>query len=442
MTPIAVVTVFAPRPEHPNWRDDYVPLLKLQRATANRFGHPHIVVTDGDLGRDFDEMAVTLPANLMRAQLAGQIAWLSSAQAKDCATLLVDADCLVARSLSPLFDGAEDFDLGLTPRADPVAPINNGAMYIPRGSAEAVLPFFRAALERCAEHWGGARARRKPGPISTRGGSFSNGLGRRDHGHGAGAAPARARSAARRRAQIAKASRAGIRSGTAIRALCAWRIRGPRAGGNGRDPGPRQFSGTPAVSGLPEIQQSRPFAAYVYTDFRVEPGEIYLSADEKKLAELARGARHPRAEHQAGRSPNKDWGWSAGSASPRAARSSAWSRSARPAFRQLEGVEFIPTRDIREACGVLSGAALLIAPEGGLHHAAAALGVRAVVIFGGFISPATTGYDAAYATSLPAARPAGCAFAARIARARWPRIAPHARSRAASARALAREGAA
>jgi hypothetical protein len=155
MTPIAVVTVFAPRPEHPNWRDDYVPLLKLQRATANRFGHPHIVVTDGDLGRDFDELAVTLPANLMRAQLAGQIAWLSSAQAKDCATLLVDADCLVARSLSPLFEGAEDFDLGLTPRADPVAPINNGAMYIPRGSAEAVLPFFRAALERCAEHWGG-----------------------------------------------------------------------------------------------------------------------------------------------------------------------------------------------------------------------------------------------------------------------------------------------
>jgi hypothetical protein len=76
MTPIAVVTVFAPRPEHPNWRDDYVPLLKLQRATANRFGHPHIVVTDGDLGRDFDEMAVMLPANLMRAQLAGQIAWL------------------------------------------------------------------------------------------------------------------------------------------------------------------------------------------------------------------------------------------------------------------------------------------------------------------------------------------------------------------------------
>jgi ADP-heptose:LPS heptosyltransferase len=48
---------------------------------------------------------------------------------------------------------------------------------------------------------------------------------------------------------------------------------------------------------------------------------------------------------------------------------------------------------VRQASAVLAGAALLISPEGGLHHAAAALGLRAVVIFGGFISPATTGYD-------------------------------------------------
>jgi FkbM family methyltransferase len=67
------------------------------------------------------------------------------------------------------------------------------------------------------------------------------------------------------------------------------------------------------------------------------------------------------------------------------------------------------------AAGVLSGASLLISPEGGLHHAAAALGVRAVVIFGGFISPATTGY-ALHTNLFTAARPAGCASAACIAR--------------------------
>ncbi len=41
---------------------------------------------------------------------------------------------------------------------------------------------------------------------------------------------------------------------------------------------------------------------------------------------------------------------------------------------------------------MLSHAQAYLGPEGGLHHAAAALRVRAVVIFGSFISPETTGY--------------------------------------------------
>jgi ADP-heptose:LPS heptosyltransferase len=50
------------------------------------------------------------------------------------------------------------------------------------------------------------------------------------------------------------------------------------------------------------------------------------------------------------------------------------------------------TETFRDALCVLSLARLYIGPEGGLHHAAAALGVPAVVIFGGFSSPAATGY--------------------------------------------------
>lgn len=57
------------------------------------------------------------------------------------------------------------------------------------------------------------------------------------------------------------------------------------------------------------------------------------------------------------------------------------------------GVSHIRTATFRQACGALSGAKLYIGPEGGLHHAAAALGIPAVVIFGGFIHPRTTGYD-------------------------------------------------
>jgi hypothetical protein len=50
------------------------------------------------------------------------------------------------------------------------------------------------------------------------------------------------------------------------------------------------------------------------------------------------------------------------------------------------------TPTFREALLVLASAKLYIGPEGGLHHAAAALGIPAVVIFGGFNSPASTGY--------------------------------------------------
>lgn len=53
----------------------------------------------------------------------------------------------------------------------------------------------------------------------------------------------------------------------------------------------------------------------------------------------------------------------------------------------------IQTPDFWRACAILSRASAYVGHEGGLHHAAAALGIPGVVIFGGFISPETTGYD-------------------------------------------------
>lgn len=60
---------------------------------------------------------------------------------------------------------------------------------------------------------------------------------------------------------------------------------------------------------------------------------------------------------------------------------------------KLDGAREIGTRTFREACAILARAALYVGPEGGMHHAAAALGVPAVVIFGGFIAPSVTGYS-------------------------------------------------
>lgn len=60
--------------------------------------------------------------------------------------------------------------------------------------------------------------------------------------------------------------------------------------------------------------------------------------------------------------------------------------------RRLDGVEFVLTSEFRQAAAVLKYALAYVGPEGGLHHAAAALDVPAVVLFGGFISPESTGY--------------------------------------------------
>ena len=58
----------------------------------------------------------------------------------------------------------------------------------------------------------------------------------------------------------------------------------------------------------------------------------------------------------------------------------------------VPGVRIIVTPTFRHALAALSRAALYIGPEGGLHHGAAAMGVPAVVLFGGFIPPEVTGY--------------------------------------------------
>lgn len=55
-------------------------------------------------------------------------------------------------------------------------------------------------------------------------------------------------------------------------------------------------------------------------------------------------------------------------------------------------VHLIPHADFREACAILRSASLLICPEGGLAHAAAALAIPAVVLWGGCISAETLGY--------------------------------------------------
>lgn len=64
-----------------------------------------------------------------------------------------------------------------------------------------------------------------------------------------------------------------------------------------------------------------------------------------------------------------------------------------PGAPPLDDVPQLETRSFRDVLPYLKAARVYIGPEGGLHHASAAMGTRAVVIYGGYVPPAVTGYD-------------------------------------------------
>jgi len=93
-------------------------------------------------------------------------------------------------------------------------------------------------------------------------------------------------------------------------------------------------------------------------------------------------------------SNNRDWGWENYIELVR----NSDAKFVQPNYGKsvLPGVISIETPHFLHACALLRGAKTAVFSEGGLMHAAAALSVSSVVIFGGFISPENTGYDLHY----------------------------------------------
>lgn len=133
-------------------------------------------------------------------------------------------------------------------------------------------------------------------------------------------------------------------------------------------------------------------------DFRPDIGELYFSS-----AELLR-AEHQAPERgafiivepniKASGSPNKQWGWARWEAfAVLAVRAGFRLHQVGPlATRLLPQAALLGTDTFRQGCAVLARAAAYVGGEGGLHHAAAALGVPGVVVFGGFTPVELTGY--------------------------------------------------
>jgi hypothetical protein len=134
-------------------------------------------------------------------------------------------------------------------------------------------------------------------------------------------------------------------------------------------------------------------------DFAAPRGEFFFDATEEAEAErAAEGARGfilvdayipPKPQSQ-----NKRWhGWQAVADHLRRLELDVRQFRRPDGSGMLAGVPGIETKSFRAAAAALARAGLYMGPEGGLHHAAAAVDLRAVVLFGGFISPLTTGYE-------------------------------------------------
>ncbi len=148
------------------------------------------------------------------------------------------------------------------------------------------------------------------------------------------------------------------------------------------------------VNGLRPYMAAKLDGRYIWRAHQPPVGELYFSEDEISFAGgwPNRIVLHPCLKP--GAPVNKDWGWKRWCQLVDLMRSKGYkpSQIGIDSSRRLPGVEFIVTKTMRRAAALLARARAAVLLEGGLHHCAAAVRCPAVVIYGGFISPAVTGY--------------------------------------------------
>jgi ADP-heptose:LPS heptosyltransferase len=128
--------------------------------------------------------------------------------------------------------------------------------------------------------------------------------------------------------------------------------------------------------------------------FRPDVGELYFTDEEKRFAEKYRDRVIIEPHIKPGASPNKQWGWMRWNKVAWLAQKEGIkvTQLGPPGLQLLEGAEHVVTPSFRLAAAVLAVSRAAVLPEGGAHHAAAAVGLPAVVIFGGYIPVELTGY--------------------------------------------------
>jgi len=135
---------------------------------------------------------------------------------------------------------------------------------------------------------------------------------------------------------------------------------------------------------------------WVWRPYKPEPADIIFTPAELAFAEPYRGSIMLEPSVKDIGHKNKDWGllyWLKLANAMHSDRLGPVIQCVKePTIRGLPHAKIVTTKGFRLTAAVLSVCKAYVGPEGGLHHAAAAVGVPAVVIYGGFISPNITGY--------------------------------------------------
>jgi ADP-heptose:LPS heptosyltransferase len=142
----------------------------------------------------------------------------------------------------------------------------------------------------------------------------------------------------------------------------------------------------------PYIKEIHPDHLVFDMDFKAVPGEFFLTADEKKRCSPGCVIVEPHTKEK-DFSRNKAWPWERWQELVDSI-SLPWVQVGPPDTRSLKGVTRAFTKSFRDALGYINSCSLVVTTDGALHHAAAALGRPAVVLWGGLAPMTTLGYDA------------------------------------------------
>lgn len=187
------------------------------------------------------------------------------------------------------------------------------------------------------------------------------------------------------------------------------------------------FQDNPYIAAIPEPQSDRqvvvlrnfpgcrPYIRSIsdkkvwFANYEAHAGELFFSAKERQSIEKSRARFgdavlvHPNVK-RAYTSVNKDWEYGASIPARWNALVNDMQRDlqivvsypASPDVRYLDSslnAQAVITSSFRDLCCLIASVKAVVCTEGGVHHAAAAMGKPAVVIFGGRTSPKTTGYS-------------------------------------------------